>query len=106
VSWDGICAFLDPDHRKRRSQSSRRLITLISVGWVPPDLPPSGACLGLKCVLKISTIIFQLRQDRLCWLSPTRAAKRAYRRRLKAGETGSMLLVKRTPMVLKLTAAT
>jgi hypothetical protein len=35
------------DHRKRGSQSSRRLITLISVGWVPPDLCPSGACLDL-----------------------------------------------------------
>ena len=75
MSWDGICAFLYPDHRKRRSQSSRRLITLISVGWVPPDWPPSGAWLGLKCVLKISTIIFQLRPSHqssppillLCW---------------------------------------
>ena len=25
----------------------RRLILLISVGWVPPDLRPSGACLTL-----------------------------------------------------------
>ena len=25
----------------------RRLILLISVGWVPPYLPPSGACLYL-----------------------------------------------------------
>jgi len=25
----------------------RRLITLISVGWVPPYLRPSGACLYL-----------------------------------------------------------
>jgi len=24
----------------------RRLILLLSVGWVPPDLRPSGACLG------------------------------------------------------------
>ena len=44
------------------------------------------------------------RHNRLCWVSQTRAAKRAYRRCLKAGETGSMLRVKRTPMVLKLTA--
>src|SRR5215510_670878 len=27
------------------ASKTRRLITLISVGWVPPDLPPSGACL-------------------------------------------------------------
>jgi hypothetical protein len=25
----------------------RRLILLLSVGWVPPYLPPSGACLCL-----------------------------------------------------------
>jgi hypothetical protein len=25
----------------------RRLILLLSVGWLPPDLPPSGACLSL-----------------------------------------------------------
>jgi len=25
----------------------RRVILLLSVGWVPPDLRPSGACLGL-----------------------------------------------------------
>jgi hypothetical protein len=25
----------------------RRLILLLSVGWVPPSLPPSGACLTL-----------------------------------------------------------
>ena len=25
----------------------RRLILLLSVGWLPPSLPPSGACLGL-----------------------------------------------------------
>jgi hypothetical protein len=25
----------------------RRLILLLSVGWVPPYVPPSGACLAL-----------------------------------------------------------
>jgi hypothetical protein len=25
----------------------RRLILLLSVSWVPPDWPPSGACLSL-----------------------------------------------------------
>jgi hypothetical protein len=30
----------------RKSQASKtRLILLISVGWLPPYLPPSGACL-------------------------------------------------------------
>jgi hypothetical protein len=29
------------------ASKTRRLITLISVGWVPPDLHPSGACLAL-----------------------------------------------------------
>jgi hypothetical protein len=24
----------------------RRLILRLSVGWVPPDVPPSGACLA------------------------------------------------------------
>src|SRR5262245_39055054 len=27
------------------ARKRRRLITLIVVGWVPPSLPPSGACL-------------------------------------------------------------
>ena len=40
-SVDGLLLFLYPDlyldYWKRRSQSSRRLITRISVGWVPPD---------------------------------------------------------------------
>ena len=31
-------------HRQSRSQSERRLLTLIAVGWRPPDLGPSGAC--------------------------------------------------------------
>src|SRR5882724_5808049 len=35
--------FVYAEYRKRGSQSSRRLIMLISVGWVPPDLWPSGA---------------------------------------------------------------
>ena len=30
-----------------RDSQTRRLITLISVGWVPPYLHPSGACLNL-----------------------------------------------------------
>jgi hypothetical protein len=50
-SVDGLFSLfssdLSPDHWKRRSQSSRRLITLLSVGWVPPDWRPSGACLAL-----------------------------------------------------------
>ena len=29
--------------RKSRSQEERRVITLLSVGWLPPSLPPSGA---------------------------------------------------------------
>jgi hypothetical protein len=29
------------------ASQTRRLILLISVGWVPPDLGPSGACLPL-----------------------------------------------------------
>src|SRR5215475_12393570 len=29
------------------ASKTRRLITLISVGWLPPYLPPSGACLNL-----------------------------------------------------------
>src|SRR5262245_22043498 len=27
---------------------TRRLIRLLSVDWVPPDWPPSGACLALR----------------------------------------------------------
>jgi hypothetical protein len=27
------------------ARKTRRLITLLSVGWLPPSLPPSGACL-------------------------------------------------------------
>jgi hypothetical protein len=46
-SVDGTFHGLSPDHRKRGSQSSRRLLRLISVGWVPPDWRPSGAGLGL-----------------------------------------------------------
>src|SRR5437867_7776997 len=29
------------------ASKTRRLILLISVGWLPPSLSPSGACLGL-----------------------------------------------------------
>jgi hypothetical protein len=32
----------------------RRLILLLSVGWVPPDLHPSGACLALG-----SSVLYQ-----------------------------------------------
>ena len=50
-SVDGLFSVLCPDiyldHWTRRSQSSRRLITLISVGWVPPYLRSSGAGLDL-----------------------------------------------------------
>jgi hypothetical protein len=45
LSW--LSSDLNPDQWKRRSQASRRLITLISVGWVLPYLRPSGACLDL-----------------------------------------------------------
>jgi len=40
----GHCLYAD--HRQRGSQSSRRLILRISVGWVPPDVYPSGAGLA------------------------------------------------------------
>src|SRR5262245_56187527 len=33
--------------RRGGASKTRRLILLISVGWVPPDLRPSGACLTL-----------------------------------------------------------
>jgi hypothetical protein len=32
----------------------RRLILRLSVGWVPPDVRPSGACLGLG-----SSVLYQ-----------------------------------------------
>ena len=38
------------------ASQTRRLILLISVGWVPPDLGPSGACLTLG-----SSILYQPR---------------------------------------------
>ena len=34
--------------QQSRSQQCRRWITLISVGWLPPYLCPSGACLGSR----------------------------------------------------------
>ena len=40
----GRLSFRPPEGR---SQSLRRLILLRSVGWLPPDLRPSGACLSL-----------------------------------------------------------
>jgi hypothetical protein len=30
------------------ARKTRRLITLLSVGWLPPSWPPSGACLMLR----------------------------------------------------------
>ena len=33
--------------RRGGASKKRRLILLISVGWLPPYLPPSGACLSL-----------------------------------------------------------
>jgi hypothetical protein len=41
------CHCLLLDYRKRRSQLSRRLITRISVSWVPPDVCPSSVGLAL-----------------------------------------------------------
>jgi hypothetical protein len=34
----------------------RRLILLLSVGWVPPDLPPSGACLTLGTRIPVGLV--------------------------------------------------
>src|SRR5919108_6276064 len=43
-----ICLLFFPLSTGRAGASkTRRLITLISVGWLPPYLPPSGACLIL-----------------------------------------------------------
>ena len=40
-------SLFSPLCRKRGGASTRRrLILLLSVGWVPPSLPPSGACLN------------------------------------------------------------
>jgi hypothetical protein len=33
--------------RRAGARQTRRLILRLSVDWVPPDLPPSGACLAL-----------------------------------------------------------
>src|SRR5262249_25483669 len=38
------------------ASKTRRLITLISVGWLPPYLPPSGACLILGTRVPIGLI--------------------------------------------------
>src|SRR5262245_3975369 len=38
------------------ARKRRRVILLLSVGWLPPDLPPSGACLhlGTRILLQAS----------------------------------------------------
>jgi hypothetical protein len=33
--------------RRAGASQQRRVILRLSVGWGPPDLPPSGACLAL-----------------------------------------------------------
>src|ERR671922_1522225 len=38
------------------ASQTRRLILLISVGWVPPDLRPSGACLDLGTRVSFSLL--------------------------------------------------
>jgi hypothetical protein len=43
-----VCLIFSPFSIGRAGASkTRRLITLISVGWLPPSLHPSGACLNL-----------------------------------------------------------
>jgi hypothetical protein len=43
----GLHAVFSPSHMRRGGASKRRrLILLLSVGWVPPSLHPSGACLN------------------------------------------------------------
>src|SRR5215813_14030994 len=41
---------------RARASTRRRVILLLSVGWLPPDLPPSGACLhlGTRILLQAS----------------------------------------------------
>jgi hypothetical protein len=34
-------------HRQSRSQEERRVLPRLSAGWLPPSVPPSGACLAL-----------------------------------------------------------
>jgi hypothetical protein len=34
----------------------RRLILLLSVGWLPPDLHPSGACLALGTSMPVGLL--------------------------------------------------
>src|SRR6266581_932899 len=39
--------FFEPSHMRRGGASKRRrLILRLSVDWVPPSVPPSGACLN------------------------------------------------------------
>jgi hypothetical protein len=62
------------------ARKRRRLITLISVGWRPPSLGPSGACLGLGARVSFSLI------------TPTRTAPHrgcvSSNRRAKPGANG------------------
>jgi hypothetical protein len=45
LSLHDVCS---PLHMRRGGASTiRRLILLLAVGWVPPSVPPSGACLSL-----------------------------------------------------------
>jgi hypothetical protein len=53
---------------RARASTMRRLILLISVGWVPPSLHPSGACLGLG-----SSVLYQPRNTALGALPSIRA---------------------------------
>src|SRR5499426_4086800 len=55
--------FLRPQHRffllsigRAGASKTRRLITLISVGWLPPYLHPSGACLNLGTRVPVGLI--------------------------------------------------
>jgi hypothetical protein len=55
--------FLRPHHRfflwsieRAGARKTRRLITLISVGWLPPSLHPSGACLNLGTSVPVSLV--------------------------------------------------
>jgi hypothetical protein len=41
-----VFVLLDFVQRQRRARQRRRLIRLIAVAWVPPDVRPSGACLA------------------------------------------------------------
>jgi hypothetical protein len=50
-------SFFSPLRMKRGGASKkRRLILLLSVGWVPPSLPPSGACLNLGTSIPVGSL--------------------------------------------------